>query len=100
MKLAVVTDSTAYLPERISIHLSSGISGFIGTLYGITDEIEGVQIIPYDSKITSMPMGHMVETALDLSSQGKTVEEIISHLDTIRDNTLSLIHISEPTRPY
>ena len=150
MKLAVVTDSTAYLPERIknhedlfiipipvildgkvynegidieadeyyallkgevlalyeslkdrgydtiiSIHLSSGISGFIGTLYGITDEIEGVQIIPYDSKITSMPMGHMVETALDLSSQGKTVEEIISHLDTIRDNTYAYLIVDD-----
>ena len=79
----------------ISIHLSSGISGFIGTLYGITDEIEGVQIIPYDSKITSMPMGHMVETALDLSSQGKTVEEIISHLDTIRDNTYAYLIVDD-----
>lgn len=163
MKLAVVTDSTAYLPERIknhedlfiipipvildgkvynegidieadeyyallknskefpttsqpvlgevlalyeslkdrgydtiiSIHLSSGISGFIGTLYGITDEIEDFQIIPYDSKITSMPMGHMVETALDLSSQGKTVEEIISHLDTIRDNTYAYLIVDD-----
>lgn len=129
MKLAVVTDSTAYLPERIqnhpdlfvipipvildgkiynegidieadeyygllnkskdfpttsqpavgevlalyeelkrkgydtilSIHLSSGISGFVNTLHAMKNDIDGVKIVPYDSKITSMPMGHMVE---------------------------------------
>ena len=163
MKLAVVTDSTAYLPERIqdhadlfvipipvildgksynegidiqpdeyysllknskefpktsqpvlgevialyetlaqkgydtilSIHLSSGISGFINTLYCIKDDIKGARVIPYDSKITSMPMGHMVEAALDLNQQGKTIEEIVTHIDRIRDNTYAYLIVDD-----
>ncbi|MCU7699558.1 DegV family protein [Enterococcus gallinarum] len=30
----------------LSIHLSSGISGFINTLYGIKDDIKGARVIP------------------------------------------------------
>lgn len=70
----------------ISIHLSSGISGFIENLYGTTDSIEGVKVIPYDSRITSTPMGHMVAAALNLAEQGTTVDTIIQKLDQIRDS--------------
>lgn len=79
----------------ISIHLSSGISGFINTLYGIKDEIEGVEIIPYDSKITSMPMGHMVEAALDLSKQGQSLTDILAHLDIIKENTYAYLIVDD-----
>ncbi|KAF1296088.1 fatty acid-binding protein DegV [Enterococcus sp. JM4C] len=163
MKLAVVTDSTAYLPERIkskenlfvipipvildgkiynegidieadeyydllknskefpttsqpalgevlelyksiadkgydtiiSIHLSSGISGFVGMLHGIKDDIDGVTIIPYDSKITSLPMGHMVEAALDRSETDDTIEEILAKIDIIRDNTYAYLIVDD-----
>ncbi|MEA4828647.1 MAG: DegV family protein, partial [Enterococcus thailandicus] len=163
MKLAVVTDSTAYLPERIknhpdlyvipipvildgkiynegidieadeyygllknskdfpttsqpvvgevlalydelkakgydtiiSIHLSSGISGFVNTLFAMKEDVKGVTVIPYDSKITSMPMGHMVESALDLNDQGTSLEEILSHIDRIRDNTYAYLIVDD-----
>ncbi|MDT2793782.1 DegV family protein [Enterococcus thailandicus] len=163
MKLAVVTDSTAYLPERIknhpdlyvipipvildgkiynegidieadeyygllknskdfpttsqpvvgevlalydelkakgydtiiSIHLSSGISGFVNTLFAMKEDVKGVTVIPYDSKITSMPMGHMVESALDLNDQGTSLEEILSHIDHIRDNTYAYLIVDD-----
>lgn len=71
----------------ISIHLSEGISGFVRNLNTITDAVEGVKIVPYDSKITSMPMGHIVETALDLADKNVSLEEIITHLDLIREHT-------------
>lgn len=71
----------------ISIHLSSGISGFVTNLYSIKDSIKGVNIIPYDSKITSMPMGHMVETVLKMNAEGEKLEAIIEKLDQIRDHT-------------
>lgn len=71
----------------ISIHLSLGISGFVRNLHTIADAIDGVKIIPYDSKITSMPMGYMVEAALNLADQGKSLEDILAHLDMIRDHT-------------
>jgi EDD domain protein, DegV family len=70
----------------ISIHLSMGISGFVRNLQAIVDEVAGLTIIPYDSKITSMPMGHMVEAALNLS-ETHDLDAILAHLDIIRDNT-------------
>ena len=71
----------------ISIHLSSGISGFVANLNSIKDSVSGVNIIPYDSKITSMPMGNMVETILKMNAKGCTLEEILDQLDQIRENT-------------
>ena len=71
----------------ISIHLSSGISGFVANLNSIKDSVSGVNIIPYDSKITSMPMGNMVETILKMNAKGCTLEEMLDQLDQIRENT-------------
>lgn len=163
MKLAVVTDSTAYLPERIktkenlftipipvildgkiynegidieadeyydllknskefpttsqpalgevlalyqkiadkgydtiiSIHLSAGISGFVSTLNGIKEAIDGVTIVPYDSEITSLPMGHMVEAALDMSETDASLDEILAKIDIIRDNTYAYLIVDD-----
>jgi DegV family protein with EDD domain len=79
----------------ISIHLSSGISGFVNTLHGITASLSGVTLYPYDSKITSMPMGHMVEAALDLIKQGASLEQIFQKLDLIRDNTYAYLVVDD-----
>lgn len=79
----------------LSIHLSGGISGFVATLNTIKDEIKGAKVIPYDSKITSMPMGHMVESALQLKDVGNSLTEIISHLDIIRDNTYAYLIVDD-----
>ena len=79
----------------ISIHLSEGISGFVRTLTAIKDDIEGLQLIPYDSKITSVPMGYMVERALEMSEQGKSLEEILAAVDQIRDTTNAYIIVDD-----
>lgn len=79
----------------ISIHLSAGISGFVKNLETIKDSIDDVKIIPYDSKITSMPMGHMVETALDMVNQNRTTEEILDRLDMIREKTYAYLVVND-----
>ena len=79
----------------LSIHLSSGISGFVNTLFAMKDNISGVTVIPYDSKITSMPMGHMVEAALDLNDEGQPLDEILAHVDRIRDNTYAYLIVDD-----
>ncbi|MBL1230815.1 DegV family protein [Enterococcus sp. BWB1-3] len=71
----------------LSIHLSAGISGFVTNLSSVKDSVKGIDIYPYDSKITSMPMGNMVETALNLSENGESIQKIINKLDIMRDNT-------------
>lgn len=79
----------------ISIHLSSGISGFYSTLFTLKDDIEGLDLIPYDSLITSMPMGHMVEAALDDLDEGFDVQAILAHLDKIRDHTYAYLIVED-----
>ncbi|MBP2099698.1 DegV family protein [Enterococcus rivorum] len=79
----------------ISIHLSSGISGFVNTLSTIKESIEGATIYPYDSRITSLPMGHMVEVALDLSGNNIDLQKIFEKLDIIRDNTYAYLVVDD-----
>jgi DegV family protein with EDD domain len=79
----------------ISIHLSEGISGFVRTLTAIKKDIKGLQVIPYDSKITSVPMGYMVEKALEMSDNGESLEETLRAIDEIRDTTNAYIIVDD-----
>lgn len=79
----------------ISIHLSSGISGYVTNLNSIKDSVEGLTVIPYDTQITSMPMGHMAEAALDMLDAGKNLDEILSYLDIIRSSTYAYFIVDD-----
>lgn len=79
----------------ISLHLSGGISGFGQTLNTIKDDIEGLTIIPYDTMITSMPMGFMVEAALNGIDEGASLDAILQHLDVIRDHTHAFMIVDD-----
>lgn len=79
----------------ISIHLSEGISGFVRTLTAIKEDIDGLQVIPYDSKITSVPMGYMVEKALEMSDEGKSLDDVLAAIDEIRDTTNAYIIVDD-----
>lgn len=79
----------------ISIHLSSGISGFVNTLHSLKETIEDVTIYPYDSKITSIPMGNMVESALNLLDKQASLDEIFEKLDDIRENTYAYLIVED-----
>lgn len=79
----------------LSIHLSSGISGFVSTLFSLKESIKGIDLHPYDSKITSMPMGHMVEVALEGAEKSTSIEAILTKLDIIRDNTYAYLVVED-----
>lgn len=79
----------------ISIHLSEGISGFVRTLTAIREDIQGLNVIPYDSKITSVPMGYMVEKALEMSDQGAALADVLTSIDKIRDTTHAYIIVDD-----
>lgn len=79
----------------ICIHLSSGISGFVNNLTGMAPGIDEIKVYPFDSKITSMPMGYMVESALEMVEAGKEPEEIIERLTMIRDNTEAFLVVDD-----
>lgn len=79
----------------LSIHLSAGISGFVSTLFSLKGNIKGIDLHPYDSKITSMPMGHMVEVALEGAENSTPIETILAKLDIIRDNTYAYLIVED-----
>lgn len=61
----------------ISIHMSSGISGLVQSLSSIAKEIDSVTVYPFDSLLTSGPMGKMVEVALDMAKEEEMTPDII-----------------------
>lgn len=68
----------------ISIHLSSTISGMYNTVVNVANQIEGVNIYPYDSQITMRLMGELVLHASRLAAKGVEAEAIITELNQVR----------------
>lgn len=79
----------------ISIHMSSGISGFVRTLTSIAKDIEAIDIYPFDSLLTSGPMGKLVEVALDMAEQGKTPYAILNKLEQMRQHLQGYIVVDD-----
>lgn len=65
----------------IGLFLSSGISGFYQNIQYLKDEFSSLEIAFPDSKITSAPLGRMVEHILNWAEQGLAFEQILSNLD-------------------
>ncbi|MFB9973268.1 DegV family protein [Allobacillus sp. SKP2-8] len=70
----------------ISIHLSSGISGTYQAAVSAGSMIEGVDVYPFDSEISALAQGFYVLRAADLAAEGKTPEEILQELRTMKEN--------------
>jgi DegV family protein with EDD domain len=68
----------------ISIHLASTISGLIGSIETVAQEMHDIKIIPFDSKITVMLMGNMCIQAARMAKENKSAKEIIAHLEDLR----------------
>lgn len=81
--------------QVISIHLSSGISGFVTNLSALSSTVEDITVHPFDSLITSAPMGHMVEVALEMSESGANVTEILERLSVIREYTSAYMIVDD-----
>ena len=65
----------------IGLFLSSGISGFYQNIQYLKDEFPSLEIAFPDSKITSAPLGMMVEHILNWAEHGLAFEQILSNLD-------------------
>lgn len=68
----------------ISIHLAGTISGLIGTLNNLKDQLEGIQFYPIDSSITEVPMGWMVRLAAELAEQGEDPKKIVAAIEELK----------------
>jgi DegV family protein with EDD domain len=72
----------------LSIHVTSKLSGTYASCVSAAEELKGqYNIIPFDSACGSMGIAFMCRTARQMSNAGKSVEEIIKKLESLRNQT-------------
>ncbi|MBF0777761.1 DegV family protein [Streptococcus cuniculi] len=79
----------------IGLFLSSGISGFYQNIQYLKDEFDGMTIAFPDSKITSAPLGMMVETIFKRCEAGVPFEEILDKLEQEIAGTKAFIMVDD-----
>lgn len=79
----------------LGLFLSSGISGFYQNIQYLKDEFPDLKIAFPDSKITSAPLGIMVENALTWAAEGQDFEEILLKIQRQIDGTSAFIMVDD-----
>ena len=93
--------SVAALEELLSsltakgLFLSSGISGFYQNIQYLKEEFEGLTVEFPDSKITSAPLGMMVEDCLKWAGEGRLFDEIVANVQHQIDGTTAYIMVDD-----
>lgn len=81
--------------HAIGLFLSSGISGFYQNIQYLVDEFENLTIAIPDSKITSAPLGMMVENVLRWADAGQDFETICEKLNCQIEQTSAFIMVDD-----
>lgn len=81
--------------HAIGLFLSSGISGFYQNIQYLKDEFQNLKVAFPDSKITSSPLGMMVENTLKWSAKGLSFEDILKKLDLQIHQTKAFIMVDD-----
>jgi DegV family protein with EDD domain len=71
--------------DAIVITISSKLSGLYEAVRRIADEVK-IKVHAFDSKTLAYAQAYMVLEAHKMATNGKTVDEIIAYLESIRDN--------------
>ena len=79
----------------LGLFLSSGISGFHQNIQYMTDEFEGLTIAFPDSRITSAPLGFMVESVFQWVEQGDDFQSILDKVTEQIENTSAFIMVDD-----
>ena len=81
--------------HALGLFLSSGISGFYQNIQYMKDEYEGLTIAFPDTRITSAPLGYMVESVLKWAEQGDSFESILDKVTEQIENTSAFIMVDD-----
>lgn len=81
--------------HALGLFLSSGISGFYQNIQYMKDEYEGLTIAFPDTRITSAPLGYMVESVLKWAEQGDDFESILDKVTEQIENTSAFIMVDD-----
>ena len=79
----------------LGLFLSSGISGFHQNIQYMMDEYEGLRIAFPDTRITSAPLGFMVESVFQWVEQGDDFQSILDKLTEQIENTSAFIMVDD-----
>ena len=79
----------------LGLFLSSGISGFYQNIQFLKDEFPQLEIAFPDSKITSAPLGIMVQSALNWAEAGLDFNEILARINVQIDETSAFIMVDD-----
>ena len=77
--------------DLIVIALSSELSGTYQAVLLAKDMVEGINIVPFDSKSVAVGESFLAERALELLKKGVSVVDVISELQKIRDKIKILV---------
>ena len=81
--------------HALGLFLSSGISGFYQNIQYMTDEYDGLTIAFPDTRITSAPLGFMVESVFQWVEQGDDFESILNIVTEQIENTSAFIMVDD-----
>ena len=81
--------------HALGLFLSSGISGFYQNIQYMKDEFEGLTIAFPDTRITSAPLGYMVESVFKWTEQGDSFESILDKVTEQIENTSAFIMVDD-----
>ena len=81
--------------HALGLFLSSGISGFYQNIQYMKDEYEGLTIVFPDTRITSAPLGYMVESVFKWAEQGDGFESILDKVTEHIENTSAFIMVDD-----
>lgn len=76
----------------LSIHITSKLSGTYASAVAAAEELKGTyNVITFDSLGGSMGTGSMCRTARQMERAGKSVDEIVSYLESIRSKVFIIL---------
>ena len=76
----------------LAIHVTSKLSGTYASCIAAAEELKGeYNVIPFDSAGGSVGGAFMCRTASKMAKAGRSVEEIVKHLEALREKTLILL---------
>ncbi len=76
----------------LSMHVTSKLSGTYASAVAAAEEVKDINnVVTFDSEGGSMGLGYMCRTARQMERAGKSVEEIVQHLEALREKVLIIL---------
>lgn len=79
----------------ISVHLSKQISGTFDTAISAGNMVEGATVYPFDSGLSCMPQGFFAIVAAEMAAEGKSPEDILTHLENMKTKTAAYFMVDD-----